>query len=131
MDYTSTKRRQKFSIRARARSFRYAVEGVTAFFRSEPNAVLHLGATILVTSMAFVFGVTPTEAIALVIVTGFVWAAELFNTSIEKSMDLITDKESPSVKFIKDVAAAGVLVAALTALIVGAIVFIPKIALVW
>lgn len=131
MNYTGTKSSRKFSIRERARSFRYAVEGVAAFFRSEHNAMLHLAATVLVAVMAFFFGVTSTEAIALVLVTGFVWTAELFNTSIEKIMDHITDKEHPSVKFIKDVAAAGVLVAALTALLVGAFVFIPKIALVW
>lgn len=120
-----------FSFKARGRSFKYAFDGVRVFFRSEHNAVLHLAATVLVAGMAFVFGVTSTEAIALVLVTGFVWTAELFNTSIEKIMDHITDKEHPSVKFIKDVAAAGVLVAALTALLVGAFVFIPKIALVW
>jgi diacylglycerol kinase len=62
---------------------------------------------------------------------GMVWAAEIFNTSIERIMDYLSKEKQPAIKIIKDLAAAAVLVTALTALLVGAFVFIPKIVAVW
>jgi diacylglycerol kinase (ATP) len=120
------KKNKPFSIPARARSFRYAVEGMIAFFRSEHNALLHLLATITVIVLALVFPVSRIELIALVWAIGFVWVAELFNTAIEKIMDFIAPGKQPAVKFIKDLSAAAVLIAAITAFIIGCIVFIPK-----
>jgi diacylglycerol kinase (ATP) len=64
--------------------------------------------------------------IALVIVIGLVWVAEIFNTAIEKIMDLISPSYHPEVKLIKDLAAAAVLTTAFIAVIAGAIIFIPK-----
>lgn len=121
----------KFSLRQQVRSLGYAWEGIVFFFSKEHNAVFHLIATVSVIFLAFIFDISATEAIALTVVTGLVWAAELFNTAIEKTMDLITDKKHSSVKFIKDVAAAAVLVAAMTALLTGAFVFVPKIISLW
>jgi len=83
-------------------------------------------ATVAVFTLAVLVGVTRTELIALVFAIGFVWVAEMFNTCIERVMDFVSEHRHPQVKFIKDLAAAAVLVAAITAFIVGAIVFIPK-----
>jgi diacylglycerol kinase len=55
-----------------------------------------------------------------------VWVAEIFNTAIEKTMDFISRERHPQIKLIKDLAAAAVLVTAFSALITGAIIFIPK-----
>jgi diacylglycerol kinase (ATP) len=115
-----------FSIRARVRSFRYALEGIAAFFQSEHNAWLHFMATIAVFTLATLVGVTKTEWLALVFAIGFVWVAEMFNTCIERVMDFVSDQRHKEIKFIKDLAAGAVLVAAITALVVGAVVFIPK-----
>lgn len=125
------KKEKVFSWQARGNSFTYAFEGIRAFFREEHNALLHLAATVLVVLLSFIFPVSGTEAIALVLVTGFVWAAELFNTAIEKMTDLFTKERHPSVKYIKDISAAAVLVAALAAGLTGAIIFIPKIISIW
>lgn len=70
--------------------------------------------------------VSLTEAVALIIVTGFVWVAELFNTVVERIMDFISGQRNPDIKIIKDLAAGGVLLSAITALVTGAIIFIPK-----
>jgi diacylglycerol kinase (ATP) len=67
------------------------------------------------------------EIIALVFAVGFVWVAEMFNTCIEHIMDFISTEKKPAIKFIKDLSAGAVLVAAITALITGSIIFIPKI----
>jgi diacylglycerol kinase (ATP) len=120
------KSQEDFSIRARIRSFRYAFEGIAAFFRSEHNAWLHFLATIAVITLATLVGVTKTEMLALVFAIGFVWVAEMFNTCIEKVMDFISVQQHKDIKLIKDLASGAVLVAALTALVVGAVVFIPK-----
>ncbi|MNL84063.1 Undecaprenol kinase [compost metagenome] len=58
-----------------------------------------------------------------------VWAAEAFNTAIEKLADLVSADYHPVIKGVKDTAAAGVLLLAISAVIVGGIVFIPKILL--
>ena len=70
---------------------------------------------------------SPVEIIVLVLAVGLVWATELINTVIEKIMDLISVEKNPQIKIIKDMSAAAVLVASITALIIGCIVFIPKI----
>ena len=110
------------------RSFGYAGQGIISFFRAEQNALIHLLASVIVICLAFVYRVTKTESIALILSMGFVWTAELFNTAIEKMMDMVSTERHPAIKFIKDVSAAAVLIAACCALLVGCFVFIPKIA---
>ncbi len=120
------KSQEDFSIRARIKSFRYALEGLAAFFQSEHNAWLHFMATVAVFTLASLVGVTRNEWLALVFAVGFVWVAEMFNTCIERVIDFVSDQRHKEIKFIKDLAAGAVLTAALTALSVGLIVFIPK-----
>jgi diacylglycerol kinase (ATP) len=115
-----------FSIRARARSFRFAWQGIAAFLQKEHNAWLHFMATVVVITLASLVGLTKTELLALVFAIGFVWVAEMFNTCIERIMDFVSPHQHPDIKFIKDLSAGAVLVATLTAVITGGIVFIPK-----
>jgi len=96
------------------------------FFFEEHNAILHLLATVTVGIMIIFFKISGAELLALVMVTGGVWITELINTAIEKIMDHLSPEQHPQVKYIKDLAAAAVLVAAAVALITGAIIFIPK-----
>lgn len=120
------KTNRSFSLRERGRSLGYAREGIHAFFASQHNALIHLFLTILMVFSAVFFGVTRMELIVLIVVTGFVWSAEIFNTAIEALLDHIHPHKHPRVKFIKDVSAAAVLVAAVTAFLTGLIIFIPK-----
>ncbi len=121
------KKDKSFSITARTQSFGYAINGIIAFFKQEHNAWLHGAATIMVIVLAFVFPVSKMEAVALALAVGFVWTAEIFNTAIEKIMDFISLEKNPAIKYIKDLAAGAVLVAAMAALVTGLIIFIPKI----
>lgn len=109
------------------KSFSYAFEGVRMVFRTDPNMVIHAFATIAVIILSIVTGLTKTETIAIVFAIAIVWIAELFNTIIEKLADLVTVQQHPKIKFIKDVSAAAVLVAAIASAIIGCIIFIPKI----
>ncbi len=120
------KKNQSFSLRARGRSFKYAFNGLREFLGGQHNAWIHLVATTFVFLLTIAIPVSTSEMITLILATGFVWVAELFNTAIEKLMDFISEKQDNRIKVIKDISAGAVLLAATTALIVGCIVFIPK-----
>lgn len=115
-----------FSFRERVNSFRFAWEGICKFFVREHNARIHLVATFTVVVAACCLPVSRNEMILLLIVTGMVWTAEIFNTAIERIMDFISPEYHPEVKSIKDLAAAAVFVTAFIALGTGALIFIPK-----
>jgi len=117
---------ENFSIRARVRSFKFSFEGLAAFFRKEHNSWIHVLATLVVLGVSYWVGVTRTELLAIVFAIGFVWVAEIFNTCIERMMDYISLERHPDIKFIKDLASGAVLIAALTAVVVALIIFIPK-----
>ncbi|HVU53736.1 MAG TPA: diacylglycerol kinase family protein [Puia sp.] len=117
---------QKFSVRGRLKSFYYAGAGLKQFFRQEHNARIHLAAAIVVSILAWRLKVSQMEAVALVIVIGLVWVTEILNTCLEKAMDFITREKHPEIKIIKDLAAGAVLIATITAVIVGSFIFIPK-----
>lgn len=119
-------KQQQFSLRSRLNSFGFAFNGLFTFFRQEPNAWLHLIATLTVFMAAWYFQLSFYEVVALIIVTGFVWVAEIFNTAIERIMDFISMEKNSRIKFIKDLSACGVLLSAITAMVTGAIIFIPK-----
>ena len=116
----------RFSIHGRVKSFQYAFEGIFRFFRTDHNAWLHMAAAIGVGVLANIVGVTRTEAIVILIAIALVWITEMLNTCIEKAMDMITTEYDVRVKVIKDISAGAVLVAAIAALIIGLIVFVPK-----
>lgn len=119
--------KKKFSPAERLRSFLYAWDGMKAMFRTEHNLYIHSVLTIIALMLAFILRIPRLELIALMIVIGMVWVAEIFNTVIEKTMDFITSERHPQIKKIKDMAAAGVLITAIIAVIVGTLIFIPKI----
>ena len=117
---------EKFSLRARIKSFKFSFEGLAAFFKREHNSWIHFIATIVVLAFSYWIGVTKSEMIAIVFAIGFVWVAEIFNTCIERVMDFISVEKHNDIKFIKDLASGGVLIAAITAVIIALIIFIPK-----
>jgi diacylglycerol kinase (ATP) len=118
--------RQRFSLRSRLRSFSYAFAGIRQFLLREHNARIHLVATLCVIIGGLVLHVSTSEAAMLAIVTGGVWITEMINTCLERLADLIDPDEHPMIKFIKDLAAGAVLAAAITAVVVGLFIFIPK-----
>lgn len=113
-------------LRSRINSVGFAWQGIVCFFKQEPNAAIHLVFTLAVFGAAVFFRVAAAEMIALLIVTAMVWTAEIFNSAIERIMDFISTEKSRDIKFIKDLAASAVLIAAIAAFITGLIVFIPK-----
>lgn len=118
---------RRFSVTDRLRSFGFAGQGIYSFLRTEHNAWLHFIATVIVVSAGFFAGLSGSEWVAVIFAIAIVWIAEMFNTCIEHLMDHLSPGYSKPVKFIKDVSAGAVLVAAIAAAVVGMLVFIPHI----
>ena len=109
------------------RSFGYAFEGIWTGIRKERNMKIHILVMILVIIAGIIFKLSLLDWIILVIMFGLVISAELFNTAIETTIDMITKEKNEKAKIAKDVAAGAVLVLAVASVIVGLIIFIPKI----
>ncbi|MCB9235335.1 MAG: diacylglycerol kinase family protein [Bacteroidia bacterium] len=114
-------------LSARIASFGYAFKGIRTLIASQPNARIHLLATLLVIGAGFYFEVNATEWCLLALSMGGVWLGEGVNTALE----FVVDKVSPEFDLLagkaKDVAAAAVLLMAIASATVGCIIFIPKI----
>ena len=109
-----------------AESFACALRGIVSLLRSEVHARIHLVATVVVIVLGWWAEITSGQWIAVVLAIGLVWVAEALNTAIEYVADLAHPDEHPEVKKLKDLAAAAVLFASLIALIVGLLVFWPR-----
>ena len=104
-------------------SFNYALEGVIHVLRTQRNLRIHFLAAILVFAAAIALGVSRLQLIALVLAIAFVLVAEMLNTAIEGVIDVSTTSFDPNAKLAKDIAAGAVLIASITALAVGYLVF--------
>lgn len=115
----------KYDFRKQLRSFGYAWNGIRSCVGKEQNLSFHLIATVIVVIAGFVLGITHTEWIAVILCIGMVIAAELFNSAIERLVDLVSPQRHPLAGQVKDIAAGAVLVCAAAAAIIGLIIFIP------
>lgn len=109
-----------------ADSFKFALHGMHYSLRTQRNMRIHVAAAFLVLLLAIFLSCTGTEIALLVAAAGFVICAEMLNTAIETAVDLCTSEYHPLAKIAKNVAAGAVFIASLTALIIGLIVFLPK-----
>ncbi|MBJ6117642.1 diacylglycerol kinase family protein [Pontibacter sp. BT310] len=112
-------------FKKRYNSFKFALQGLNSAVRSEPHMRLHVLSAIGVIVAGFLFDVTKTEWCLLAGSIGLVITAEIFNTSIETLTNLVSPQHNPLAGKTKDLAAAAVLVTAITAAIVGLIIFTP------
>ncbi len=115
-----------FSLAGRARSFSHALRGLAVLLAGQHNAWLHALATLLVIALAAWLRVSRGEWCLLVAAMGLVWMAEALNTAVEELADAVHPGQHPGVGRAKDVAAAGVLLAALAAAVVGMLILAPR-----
>ncbi len=112
-------------LRSRLTSIRFALEGWWYVLRTQRNTWVHA----LITTGVIILGVwlqlSPQDWAILLITIALVWAAEFFNTSLEALADLVHPDEHPQIKIIKDVSAAGVLITATAAILVGLLILGP------
>lgn len=120
------KQQKEFSFNSRLRSFKYAFNGIRVLLLHEHNARIHLVAGVVAVSLGYILNLTLREWCLITMVIAGVLIAELINTAIEKLCDVVQPEYHEKIKVVKDVSAAAVLLAALTAVIVGMMIFSPK-----
>ncbi|RJR29068.1 diacylglycerol kinase family protein [Candidatus Microgenomates bacterium] len=111
------------------KSFFYAFSGFKTAFTQEPNFRIHTAMGTAAIIVGYLVKLTPTEWLLLSFTISFVLILELFNTGLEALVDIVSPDKHPKAKIAKDVSAAAVLVAAAMSIIVGSILFIPKISI--
>ncbi len=114
-------------MKRRIAAMRDALRGGWAMLRSEPHARLHAVATLAALAAGVWCRLAASEWLLVVLGIALVWTAEAMNTAIEHLADEVTQERREGIGRAKDVAAFGVLVAALGAATIGIVVFGPRI----
>lgn len=115
----------RYDIKKQIKSFGYAWKGIRSCIGKEQNLSFHLIATAVVTVAGSVFGISRQEWIILILCITAVISAELFNTAMERLVDLVSPQYHPLAGQVKDIAAGAVLVCTLGAALAGCLIFYP------
>ncbi len=127
MKWVSKNKKKKYSLKRLINSFGYAIKGIITVYKTEQNIVIHTIVAILVIGLGIFLKLEPLELCILILVIGLVIAFEIINTAIEYTIDLTMPNIHPIAKMAKDAASGAVFVMAITAIIIGLIIFLPKI----
>jgi diacylglycerol kinase len=112
----------------RLKSFAHALRGMVYLVRTQPNARVHLLATVGVCMAGAYVGLSRDEWLWVSVAIVLVWGAEAFNTALEDLADALHPAQHPGIGRAKDVAAGAVLIAALGAAVIGVLIFAPHLA---
>lgn len=113
------------NVNKRVNAFKYAFEGIISAFKTEVHLKVHLLATLVVVNTGFYFHITKIEWCCILLCCTLVISLELINSAIEKLTDGLFKDVHPNAKYIKDVAAGSVLVAAIVSIVIAVIIFYP------
>jgi len=108
-------------------SFNNAIEGVIYAIRTQRNMKIHIIAAVVVLVASALFSISKGELILILLLIGIVFITEMFNTAIELSLNLVVDTLHPVARIIKDVSAGAVLFSSILAIVIGYLIFMPKI----
>lgn len=109
------------------KSLGYAISGIIQCIQKERNIKIHLVFMFLVIICGFLFRLSITEWLVCILLFGLVISLELVNTAIEAVVDLCTQEYHPLAKIAKDTSAGAVLISAIASVVIGLIIFVPKI----
>jgi len=113
-------------LKGRIRSLKFAFKGAFLLITTEHSIMVQFSLGVLVTILGFVMDISATEWMFQLISVGMVLVAESLNTGIEKLCDFVHIEYHERIGFIKDISAGAATFAAIIALIVGLIIYIPK-----
>ncbi len=119
---------QKSYFQRRRDSFRHAAHGVRIIVATQPHARIHLVAAAGVALAAWLLEVSALEWCVLLLAIALVWVSEAINTALEFAVDLASPEHHPLAGKAKDAAAGAVLLAACLAAVIGAVIFLPRLA---
>lgn len=113
-------------MNATHKSFQYAFRGIKDALKSEPNLRFHFLASVAVVILAVYLKFNTTEFAVLVLTIFLVLVLEFINTAIEKLSDIVHPEQSEKIRIIKDISAGVVLLGAVASLVIGTLLFLPK-----
>jgi len=113
-------------ISGRIKSVTYAVKGFYLLITTEHSIMVQLTVSVLMCVLGFYLKISSVEWLLQILAIGLVLTAESLNTAIEAICDYIQPNFDKKIGFIKDIAAGAVTFAALTAVVIGAIIYLPK-----
>lgn len=119
--------KNKFSLVARIKSATHAWRGIGILIKTTHNFWLQIFFALLAVYLGFILCISTTEWLFLVFAIGLVFVTEALNTAFEIDIDLTSPEYHPYARDTKDVAAGAVLIAVFIAIIIGIIIFVPKI----
>ena len=108
------------------KSLMHAIDGIIYAIKYEHNMIIILCAAIVAIISGLVFNISSVEWFFVILIIGLVASAEMINTAIEATIDLVTTKTHPLAKIAKDTASSATLILSITAFIGSLIIFIPK-----
>src|SRR5450759_203444 len=117
----------KFSLKSRIGIFKLAFHGLWSLLKNEHNSRIHFLAAIGAIAMGLILKINSFEWSLMIIVIGIVFLTELLNTSLETLADFVDPEWNERIRKVKDYAAAAVLISAIISVVVGGLIFIPKI----
>jgi len=110
----------------RIKSVGYAFKGAMLLLKTEASIKIQFVIAFIVTLAGFYFKISSTEWIIQLLSIGLVMSVEGINTAIEAIADFMHPEFHKKIGFIKDIAAGAVFIASIFAIIIGFIIYIPK-----
>ena len=120
-------KKNKRSLKRFLSSFKYCFEGMRYAFYTEQNIIVMFVFAIVSLILGIIFKISYTERLVIVLLIGIVMALEMVNCAIEATVDLVTEEKKPIAKVAKDCASGAVGIISIIALILGIMIFLPKI----
>ncbi len=121
-----SKKKEPF-LKNRLKSVGYAAKGAFLLLKTESSIQIQFVIGVIVTVLGFYFNISATEWMMQVFAIGLIMSVEGVNTAIEKMSDFVHPEHHIKIGFIKDIAAGAVFISAITAIIIGCIIYFPKI----
>lgn len=113
-------------IRGRIRSLKFAFRGAWLLMKTEASIKVQLSIAILITIFGFIMNISAEEWMFQCLAIGMVLVAESLNTAIEKLCDFIHPDHHQRIGFIKDISAGAATFAAIIAIVIGLVIYLPK-----
>ena len=110
-------------------AFRHAFNGLWYFFLHERNGKVQCIAAVSAIGCGWLLAITAAQWICVLLCIGAVLSLEMMNSALEKLCDIVQEDYHPAIKIVKDVAAGAVLWASVMSIVIGCVIYLPKIIL--
>ena len=127
MRWISKGKKKKYSLKRLIKSFGYAGRGMFEAFQTEQNLLIEFVVALVAIGLGIYFKLSSIEFCIVMLSIGLVIGLEFVNTSIEYTIDMAMPEIHPLAKIAKDVASSAVLFASICSVIVGLIIYLPKV----